>query len=217
VVFETSLDIAPHPLCFYDGDKLSQNISKTLFRDVKKVWSKFKLPYGDLEKSKIWQAANSITFNVLARKGFLIENGIDRILWDKSKKDKKTIELLEPLETSLSCFDNAPIEEQRKFLAQVVRNRSKIIDQFKAIIQSWNIGDEKKLSFILKSCLEQLPVMFNSLIVERNKLWLDNFLSAFRFGTPKLFIVGVLHCTDVCNIQNIVRNSNGFESEIINI
>lgn len=216
VVFETSLDITSQPLCFYDEDKLSKNISKTLFRDVKRVWLKYKLPYGDLEKSKIWQAANSIAFNILENEGFLDQYGIDRLLWEKSKKDQKTIELLESSETSLLSFDNAPIEEQRKYLAQVVRNKSKVIDQFNTIIQSWNIGDEETLSFVLRSCLEELPVMFNSLIVERNELWLNHFLSAFRSGVPTLFVVGVLHCTGEYKIQNMVWNPHGYNSEIIN-
>lgn len=216
VVFETSLDITANPLCFYQKDKLSHNISKTLFRDVKKEWLRYKLPYRDLEKSKIWQAANSILFNILAKHGFLIQHGVDYVLWDKSKKDNKNIELLEPLKTSLLSFDNAPIDEQREYITQIVRNKSNVAEQFKTIIKSWNVSDEVTLSSILSSCLEQLPAMYSSLIADRNRLWLDHFLSAFSSGTPTLFVVGVLHCVDICSIQNMVRDIHGYDSNIIN-
>lgn len=218
IVFECSFDDTVPPICFYKKDKLSEMLSKTLFREVKKEWLRYKLPYEDLEKSKIWNAAFSIASKILEKHGMFIQNGIDRIIWEKSKRDNKTIKLLEPIEESLSYFDTAPIEEQRKMLSQVVRRKNKVVDQVKTIIEGWSIGDEKSLSSVLQLFIEHAPIMYNNLIVERNKLWLDLFLSAFRSNVPTLFVVGVLHCVDLCSIQNLAKNlPDGYDSEIINI
>ena len=92
-----------------------------------------------------------------------------------------------------------------------------VVDQFNEIVQSWSLGDEERLSSILGICLKKYPVMFKNLIFDRNKLWLSHFLSALQSSKPTLFVVGVLHCVGERRIQNLIRDSYGYVSDIINI
>ena len=217
IVFESSLDFEHQQVCFYNDDKLSNHISKTLFRDVKKTWLKYGFPYADLEKSKIWQVANSIIFGILESKGLNAQNGIDNLLWEKSKTDKKHIEVLEPPDAALSFFDSAPLEEQVKYLSNTVRNKKQVIEGMNGVIENWKTGNMEELAIILRTTIENLPVMFNGLIAERNSLWMNHFISALNSEVPTLFVIGALHCVDVCSIQNMLRDKHGYTSNIINI
>jgi uncharacterized protein YbaP (TraB family) len=127
VVFEHTLDAEQNRLCFYEDDKLSNNISRSLFRDVKNKWLKYRMDYSLLEKSKIWSATNSIAINILGNAGFSSEYGIDRLLWDRSRNDNKKIEWLESLDEVYSCFDTAPVDEQKHNLAKTVRDKNEVI------------------------------------------------------------------------------------------
>ncbi len=216
VVFETSLDFEQSPISSYEDDKLSKNISKALFRDTKKAWLKHGFEYSELDKSKIWQAAISIMYTIFNNNGFLTENGIDRIIWNKSKEDNKEIEWLESQSAGLSSLDKSPIEEQHKFLIRAVRNKNEIIKEITTITESWNVGDEESLLRILNTALEELPEMFNNLILERNSQWLSKFITALNSNTPMLFVVGVLHCVGKCSIQNMLLENHGYTSKIIN-
>lgn len=215
VVFEASLDIEENLPIFYEDDKLSNNISKSLFRDVKKAWKKYDLPYSDLEKSRIWSAANSITMGILDRNDFLVQHGVDKFLWTSSHKDNKQVAWLESQSAGLSCFDTSPVEEQQKMLSQPVRNPDKVIEQASAITESWNDGDEEQLISILRSSMDDFPVMFNKLVLERNAIWLDKFITVLDSNVPTLFVVGVLHCVGTQSIQNMLRKRHGLTSRLI--
>ncbi|MCP4989224.1 MAG: TraB/GumN family protein [Colwellia sp.] len=223
VVFETSLE---PPTCLDEhnklskyldeNDKLSRNISKSLFRDTRKVWLKHDLIYSELEKSKIWLAAISIVNSIYRKNGFSNENGIDKIIWNKSKKDNKKIEWLESQQAGTYCWDNSPTEEQLKYLIKAVRDKSKIINELKKDIESWNAADEESLLRILDASIEEQPQLYSSLVFERNSEWLSKFVTAINSNIPTLFVVGVHHCVGKWSIQNMLSESHGFTSKMIN-
>jgi uncharacterized protein YbaP (TraB family) len=215
VVFETSLDFEQIPMCLYENHKLSENTSKTLFRDTKKAWLKHGLEYSELEKSKIWRAALSINSIIVSDNGFLEESGVDRIMWNKSKEDNKEIEWLESQVSGLSCFDNAPLEEQHKLLMKPVRDKKEVINEMVTLTDSWNSSDEEGLLRILNAALEEFPEMFNNLVLQRNSDWLSKFIAAINSDIPTLFVVGVLHCVGKYSIQNMLLESHGYTSKII--
>ena len=187
-----------------------------LFRDTKKAWLKCGLEYSQLGNSKIWNAAISIMFTIFNNNGFLTENGIDKIIWNKSKEDKKEIEWLESQSAGLSSMDNSPMEEQHKFLIKAVRNKNETIKEITSITEAWNAGDEERLLCILNSALDELPTMFSSLIIERNTQWLNKFIAALNADTPVHFVVGALHCVGKCSIQNMLLENHGYASKRIN-
>jgi len=129
VIFETSLDFNDFPIARYKNDQLSRNISKTLFRDTKKIWLKYGLPYSDLNPSKIWSVALSISMQTFSTIGLDSANGIDQMIWESSKNGAKDVGWLEDQNAGLVCFENSPKEEQTKFLSETVRNKRKGINR----------------------------------------------------------------------------------------
>jgi uncharacterized protein YbaP (TraB family) len=215
VVFEASQEVAKHPITMYENDKLSNHISKSLFRDTKKSWIKYGFELSELEKTKVWQTTNLISSSILKKNGFLPEHGIDQIIHYESKKDNKEIEWLEPQYTALSYADNAPMEEQYRALVKAVRNPKTIISEMTSIVESWNAGNEKNLLHILNSALDESPEQLRNLIFERNSQWIKKFTSALNSNVPTLFVVGALHCIGRNSIQNIILENHGYTSKAI--
>ena len=78
----------------------------------------------ELEQSKIWNAALSITNHIFSSIGLEYENGIDKFIWDKSYRSNKNVDWLEEQGAGLLCFDNSCNEEQQRFLMETVRNKT---------------------------------------------------------------------------------------------
>ncbi|WP_339723291.1 TraB/GumN family protein [uncultured Paraglaciecola sp.] len=215
VVFETSLDPQEASICSYESDKLSNNISKSLFRDTKKVWQKYGIEYSKLEKSKIWFAAMLIGNSINESNGFLFNSGIDKRMWDKSKRDNKEIEWLESKNDLLFYFENAPQDEQQKFLKQPVRNKTEFLKRMNQLTEVWNDRDEEGFIEIQNKAIEELPELFKNLIFQRNSNWINKFITTINSETPTLFVIGALHCVGEKSVQNMLLNDYGYTSKVI--
>lgn len=216
VVFETSLEFGELPITQYKHEKLSNQISKALFRDVKKKWVKYGLELCQLESSKIWNTAISISMQIFASIGLYSENGVDKILWNRSKERGLDIDWLEDQESGLACFDNSPIEEQQRLLTEAVRNKKKGIQVITEIIEGWNSADESRLLKVLEASLNEYPVLYNCLIVERNLQWVGKLLDSLKADKPTLFVVGALHCIGERSILNLLNEYHGYSAKLIN-
>ena len=216
VVFETSLDFGDLSITRYENEKLSDNISKSLFRDVKKVWTKYGLKQSGLEESKIWSAALSIGNHIFTSIGLDAKNGVDRVIWGKSIENAKKVEWLEDQLAGLQCFDSAPIEELQKSLTEAARNKKKLIGVVTETIASWNAASEERLLKVLHTSLKEYPSLFNCLIYQRNNQWKETFLEALGSTTPTLFVVGALHCVGDQSILDVLDREYGFASSLIN-
>mgnify|MGYP001570031811 FL=1 len=216
IVFEANLDKIPLSLLRYsDGNKLSDNIPQNLFKKTKKKWSKFGLPETDLEQTKPWQVANILTMKLLERKGFSFDNGIDKQLFTRAKADNKSIDTLEPESFSLQCFDNAPLEEQLKYLSSVIDNPDACIYKTTQLLKAWSKPDIDVLTGILQENLKTFPVLFQCLVINRNKAWINTILTSIKTNNPTLIAVGALHCVDMCSIQCLIQDIHGYNASLI--
>lgn len=165
--------------------------------------------------SKIWHTALSITTQIYSSIGIKNDNGVDKIVWNKSHQSNKNVSWLEEQVEALICFDNSDIEEQRKTLTQIVRNKQKVIQEINEIIESWNTVNIDRLLKVLHTSIEESPTLFNCLIFERNIKWIDNLLEALKSNTPTLFVVGALHCVGNNSILDILNKKYGYPSNLI--
>ena len=218
IVLEANLEeIDISVLTYNDGRKLRKNIPQKLYRKTKAKWLKSGFPVTELELTKPWQVANRLFMKLLENIGFTFEIGIDKQLFDQAKKDNKEIIFLEPANTSLNCFDKVPLHEQTKYLSMIVNDPVSVIKEFKTLLKAWSNSDINQLSIILQECLDKLPVLYQHLVIDRNKAWLNKITACIEAGTPTLIAVGALHCVgDMCSIQSLVRDIHGYSSNIIN-
>jgi len=215
LVFETDLDSKPDSIIYYKNSNLSQEVSKTLFKDVKREWHKNELPPKELEKSKIWWAALKLNTANGAKKGIIPTYGVDRIIWDQAQKDNKTVAWLETTEAGLGCFNSSPIDEQIKLLSKATRNRKDEMKQLISILESWNSSDIQSLASIVEKDLAAYPKTFHCLLAERNNLWIEEIIEAVTTNSATLFVLGVFHCLGKYSLLELL-NENGITAELIN-
>lgn len=216
IILEANLEgIDLSILTYSDGQRLADNIPPKLYRKTKEKWLKCGFLAQELEVTKPWQIANKLIMNLLQKRGFTFENGIDKQLLNNAKKDNKEISFLEPANAAFDCFDKAPKEEQTEYLSMIINDPDAVVNKFNTTLTAWSKSDTPQLSFILQEGIAQLPVLYQNLIITRNKTWLNEIAASIEANTPALITVGALHCVgDVCSIQNMIRDIHGYDSSV---
>lgn len=217
LVLETDISKADLSITKYSGNtKLSDNIPSKLFKKTKSRWLKSGLSIEELEKTKPWQVATRILLDIVIKKGFSHEKGLDNQLLKKAKSDGKKIIYLEPPTTALQCFDSAPLYEQTKYLSKVVNNINTNVVKFNILLNAWITSDIEKLTEILEQHLKDYPNTYRQLILHRNEQWLNEINTILKTGVPTLIAIGALHCVahEYC-IQNMLKDNYGYNSTIL--
>ena len=163
----------------------------------------------EIDSFKPWKASFVLTYHILCSQGFDFNNGIDQKLRECSLADSRTISYLESPLRSLQCFDSLSTDYSLKLLEEVVNNPIKLIEVMTNLITSWKQQDLPTIGNILNSLLSEHFDLFSDIILRRNEEWLQKLINEILpDDTPKLIVVGVLHCVGERGITNLMLDHN---------
>ena len=162
-----------------------------------------------IDAFKPWKAALALTYHILCSRGFDYNNGIDQKLRECSLADGRTISYLEHPLRSLQCFDSLPTDYSLNFLEEVVNNPIELIEVMTNLITAWKQQALPTINNILNSYLSEHFDLFSNIILRRNKEWLQKLINeTLPDETPKLIVVGILHCAGERGITNLMLDHN---------
>ncbi|MCK4818962.1 TraB/GumN family protein [bacterium] len=123
--------------------------------------------------------------------------------------DSRTISYLEPSLRSLQCFDSLSNDYCLKLLEDVVNNPIKVIEVTTNLITAWKQQDLPTIDNILNSYLSEHFDLFSDIILRRNEEWLQKLINeTLPDETPKLIVVGMLHCAGERGITSLMLDHN---------
>ncbi len=218
IIFEsdtTNLHLLDNSLFYHQDCNFKDSIPRKLYKKTKKTWKELEIVGVDLNKGKPWYVANIILFNLLARYGFHERNGIDYVLLNKTKTDNKKLIELEPINNAFICFNNVPTEEQHRYLSEIVTNPEATILDVKNLAKAILTNDIDSLNSYFRRYLSDYPVMYHSLVIERNVRWLPTIIDFINDNIPTLIVVGALHCVDLCGLPEQIRKK-GYHVDFLN-
>jgi uncharacterized protein len=163
----------------------------------------------EIDSFKPWKASFVLTYHILCSQGFDFNNGIDQKLRECSLADSRTISYLESPLRSLQSFDSLSTDYSLKLLEEVVNNPTKLIEVMTNLITAWKQQDLPTIDNILNSLLSEHFDLFSDIILRRNEEWLQKLINEILpDDTPKLIVVGVLHCVGERGITNLMLDHN---------
>ncbi len=165
--------------------------------------------YQKIDSFKPWKASLALTYHILSNRGFDFQNGIDQKLRECSLADSRTISYLEHPLRSLQCFDSLSTDYSLKLLEEVVNNPIKVIEFITKLITAWKQQDLSTIDNILNSLLSEHFDLFSDLLLRRNEEWLQKLINeTLPDETPKLIVVGILHCVGERGITSLMLDHN---------
>lgn len=170
------------------------------------------LPMEALKQFKPWMIALTVEAMEWQKAGFDPELGLDKHFYEQAKRDGKTVQGLETIEYQISRFDEMPIELQDHLLAETLKSIDTERASLSKMIESWRTGDAAAVERIVLKDLQQEPVLYKRLLVERNTNWMPKLDALFARKGRALVVVGAAHLVGPDGLLTMFR-ARGYKVE----
>ena len=176
-----------------EGISLRDVMGEELYAEAAAAALELEIPLEMLNRTEPWYAAITVEQLMLARIGFNAAYGVEMHLLRKASGDGKEILGFETLEQQLGYLDGLSLEAQRKLLMQTLTEGAAIREIMDDLILAWRSGDIDYLEQTLLDDLSGYPELYDTIVADRNRLWVDTIDDLLDDGEDYLVIVGALH------------------------
>lgn len=140
-----------------------------------------------------WFAGLTIVSLALARDGYVADAGVEQVVQVRAAADDKEILGLETLDEQLAALDSMEIGVQREFLLKALDDAQRPADALESFLRSWREGDDEALAEELASEFAGAPELYRSLMLDRNRNWVERISGLLDDSRDYLVVVGALH------------------------
>lgn len=175
------------------GQTLDKVLSPETLALVTKAAKDLGAPIEALQRFKPWMLALTLEGLELASAGFDPELGLDKHFYDLAKEGGKAVQGLETVDYQLSRLDEMTQAQQDRMLAQTLKEIATEKASVAKLTTAWKTGDADAVAKLVLGNLKQEPVLYERLLVERNKNWLPKIEALFSRKGHALVLVGAAH------------------------
>jgi uncharacterized protein YbaP (TraB family) len=151
------------------------------------------LPLEPLKRFKPWSLALMLASLQWQKAGFDGELGLDRHFYDQATSVGKQVQGLETAEFQISQLDGIGMDQQERLLATTLKDLDNELANLTSLVQSWKAGDAAAVERIVLADVKQEPVMYQRLLVDRNKNWMPELEKLLARPRPAFVVVGAAH------------------------
>ena len=160
---------------------------------------------GPLMRFKPWMLAVALQGMELQKAGFDPELGLDKHFYDAAIEAGKSVQGLETADYQISVFDGMTMEQQDRMLAQTLRELATELASVGKLADAWKIGDAATVERIVQAELKAEPLIYQRLLVDRNKNWLPKIEALFGRSGRALVVVGAAHLVGPDGVVAMLR------------
>jgi uncharacterized protein YbaP (TraB family) len=176
------------------GDQsLDKLLSPATLALVRKATGDLGAAGGPLMRFKPWMLAVALQGLELQKAGFDPELGLDKHFYDRAKAGGKAVEGLETADYQISVFDGMTMEQQDRMLAQTLKELETELASVGKLADAWKAGDVLTVERIVQAEVKAEPVLYQRLLVDRNKNWMPKIEALFGRRVRALVVVGAAH------------------------
>ena len=175
------------------GDSLKNWLTPQDYADAARKSAALGLDLALFDTLEPWLAALTILNVQMLEAGFTPSAGIEAHFAALAQQDGKPVVGLETLEEQLGLFDAMSRDEQARMLLNTLDDISDLETGLDTLVDAWKRGDTATLDKELKQGFDGLPGMYQALVVDRNRAWLERITALDAADGNHLVIVGALH------------------------
>jgi uncharacterized protein len=172
---------------------LDKVISPETYAMLQKRAAAIGVPLEPLKVLKPWMVALTLVQFEWQQAGFDPQLGLDKHFYDRAKSDGKSTQGLETAEYQISRLDGLTMEQQEHLLSESLKELDDERANMKKLVDAWRAGDSAAVEQIVLSDLKAEPVLYQRLLVERNRNWLPKIDALFARPKHALVVVGAAH------------------------
>jgi uncharacterized protein len=176
-----------------ENQSLQKVLSPATYGVVSKRLSDLGMPIEPLQRFKPWLLALTIMSIGWQAAGFDPELGLDKHFYDRALADGKQVQGLETAEYQISRFDQMTMDQQDRMLSESLKELDTQQGEVTRLADAWRNGDARTVETIVLQGVKDDPVMYQRLLVERNRNWMPKLESYFTRKGPTFVVVGAAH------------------------
>ena len=188
-----------------EGTSLRDVMGDDLYAEAMAVAAELDMPLEMLERTEPWFAAITVEQLALARIGFNPSYGVEMHLLRKATRDRKPILGFESVEQQLAYLDGLSLDAQRDLLMQTLTESAAIREIMDDLILAWRSGD---IDYLEQSLLEDVsgyPELYDTIVANRNRLWVDTIDELLEHEDDYLVVVGALHLVGEDGVPQLLQ------------
>jgi uncharacterized protein YbaP (TraB family) len=214
VVFETDIAALQEPAVqakmlqlglYPEGQNLLQNLDGPTRQVLEKKMNAMGLPLEQFARFKPWFIALTLATLELQRLGFNPNLGLDVHFFTKARTDAKEIGFLEPAEFQLNLLGNMVKKDQIAFLNQTLKDLEVVNELAADLVKLWKAGNAKGLHELLFKSFKDYPDLYDRLLIQRNKKWVEEIETLMRENKNILFVVGAGHLVGPESVVDLLQ------------
>jgi uncharacterized protein len=175
------------------GQTLDKVLAPATLALVNKAAADVGAPMEALQRMKPWMIALTLEGLTLTKAGFDPDLGIDKHFYDRARAEGKGVQGLETVAYQLSRLDEMTMEQQERMLTQSLKELDTEKASVGKLTSAWKTGDAAAVERVVLADLKADPLLYQRLLVERNKNWVPKIEALFARKTHALVLVGAAH------------------------
>jgi len=195
-----------------DGSTLSGLVGRETAALVAEKAGAAGLPMSIVDRMKPWLAAMTLTVPALQRAGFDPALGLDRHFYDRAKAAQRPVRGLETAASQIAALDGLPMTAQVEMLKAVLADVDAQVEGVSEIVSAWRRGDVATLETRLLEEFRSSPVVYQRLLVDRNRAWIPQIARCRVDSAPCFVVVGGAHLVGPDSVVAMLRDA-GFSVE----
>ena len=140
-----------------------------------------------------WFAAEAISQLQLQQLGFQPQSGVEMFFLQRARTDGKSVAGLETVHDQIALFNALSMDEQADYLVSSLEEAHDLPKEVGAMVHAWASGDTQWFADELKSEIGRDPVLYDSVLVARNRKWVPKIEAMLNDDKNYLVIVGTAH------------------------
>jgi uncharacterized protein len=152
-----------------------------------------------------WFAAEAISQLQLQQLGFQPKSGVEMFFLERARADGKSVAGLETVQDQIALFDALSLDEQADYLISSLEEAHELPKEVDAMVRAWASGDTQWFADQLKSEFGRDPVLYDSLLIARNRKWVPKIEALLNDDKNYLVIVGTGHLAGQGNVIALLK------------
>ena len=195
-----------------DGVTLKDVIGEEAWETALAAAEEIRVPLDMMSQSEPWLAAITIEQLILMRLGFNPLYGIELHMTTQAVADGKPITGLETAVEQLGFFDDMSVGAQTDLLMQTLTESREAGELMDEMIEAWRNGDVGYLEENMLAEMAEYEELYATIVVDRNRRWVDDIVELLDDQDDYLVIVGALHMVGEDGVPTLL-SERGIEIE----
>lgn len=216
VIFELSPDqMTPQvmqPLMFSKGmfaagDSLANHMETEKYNELVELLASVGISSQMVAQMKPWFATIMLTQVVFTQGDYSGEIGVEKTLTARAQRNNQDISGLESAAEQLGYFADMSMEKQIEFLNISLEDMEDATHVLDDMLATWLLGDIEATAALMNEGFEELPELYDLLIVKRNKNWIEQINKHMQAPGILFMAVGAGHMPGDEGVINLLKEA----------